>query len=766
MTSFIAKAKPILILVALFFVGSLQAQDLKSLRINQLSDQQMMQIWQQFSSKGMSESEAMKMMVQKGLGPNEVGLFKKRLVGLQASQKSKFGLSASSKSLIKDTSMFLQDSSWINEVPSFRINDKYYGYNFFSNPNTAFEPNLNLTTPKNYILGPGDELNITLSGLNETDINAKLNRDGMIRVEYVGLISLTGLTIDQAKQRIFTRMARSYPALSLGKTKLNISLSNLRSIRVTVIGEVERPGAYQVSSLATVFNVLYLTGGPNINGSLRNIQVVRNNKTIATIDLYPFLQKGLLNSDTRLEDQDVLVFTPTLKRVELAGMVKRPMVYELLPNENLAQALAYAGGFSDSAFTDRLKIVQLQGREKLFKDIEQSSFVNYIPMQSDSIYAEQMQPLFENKVTITGAVYRPGEYGYTPQLSLQSLLKKADGLRADAFLTRAIIKRVGANREKTILSVDLTTLNTNDITLSSEDSIHVFAKEDLVDQQYVTIDGNVRNPGKILFRKGMQIQDLIALAGGFMNDAAYHRVELSRIEKNRTDQMSNQMVDLMKLELDASLTNKDAKTLLEPQDYIYVPRLLNYKFIGDVKVRGEVLFPGNFALERRDENIQDIINRAGGLSQYGSLKDLQVFRNGTRIGVNLERNAARDMGLLMLPGDSIFVSRNDPYVEIAGAVYNPQLIRYESSSFKSYISAAGGVKNRASLSKAYIQYSNGINRKTTKFLFLKFYPKVKSGSKIIIPEVPEKQKGLTIAEITAFTSIISGLVSLAAILKL
>ncbi len=766
MTSFIAKAKPILILVALFFVGSLQAQDLKSLRINQLSDQQMMQIWQQFSSKGMSESEAMKMMVQKGLGPNEVGLFKKRLVGLQASQKSKFGLSASSKSLIKDTSMFLQDSSWINEVPSFRINDKYYGYNFFSNPNTAFEPNLNLTTPKNYILGPGDELNITLSGLNETDINAKLNRDGMIRVEYVGLISLTGLTIDQAKQRIFTRMARSYPALSLGKTKLNISLSNLRSIRVTVIGEVERPGAYQVSSLATVFNVLYLTGGPTINGSLRNIQVVRNNKTIATIDLYPFLQKGLLNSDTRLEDQDVLVFTPTLKRVELAGMVKRPMVYELLPNENLAQALAYAGGFSDSAFTDRLKIVQLQGREKLFKDIEQSSFVNYIPMQSDSIYAEQMQPLFENKVTITGAVYRPGEYGYTPQLSLQSLLKKADGLRADAFLTRAIIKRVGANREKTILSVDLTTLNTNDITLSSEDSIHVFAKEDLVDQQYVTIDGNVRNPGKILFRKGMQIQDLIALAGGFMNDAAYHRVELSRIEKNRTDQMSNQMVDLMKLELDATLTNKDAKTLLEPQDYIYVPRLLNYKFIGDVKVRGEVLFPGNFALERRDENIQDIINRAGGLSQYGSLKDLQVFRNGTRIGVNLERNAARDMGLLMLPGDSIFVSRNDPYVEIAGAVYNPQLIRYESSSFKSYISAAGGVKNRASLSKAYLQYSNGINRKTTKFLFLKFYPKVKSGSKIIIPEVPEKQKGLTIAEITAFTSIISGLVSLAAILKL
>jgi protein involved in polysaccharide export with SLBB domain len=766
MTSFFAKTKSILVLVAILFVGSLGAQDLKNLKINQLSDQQMMQVWQQFSAKGMTESEAMKMMVQKGLGPNEVGMFKKRLIGIQAAQKSKYGTSAASKNFIKDTSMFLQDSSWVNEVPFIRTNEKYYGYSFFSNPNTEFQPNLNIATPKNYILGPGDELNITLSGLNETDIDAKLSRDGSIKVEYVGVISLTGLTIEQAKERIFARMAKSYPALTMGKTKLNLSLSNGRSIRVTVIGEVERPGGYQVSALATVFNVVYITGGPTLNGTLRNIQVIRNNKMIATIDLYPFLQKGLLPADVRLEDQDVLVFTPTLKRVEFAGMVKRPMVYELLPNENLAQALAYAGGFNDSAFTDRLKIVQLNGREKLYKDVETSSFMNYIPMQSDSIFAEQKQPLFENKVTITGAVYRPGEYGYTPQLSLNNLLKKADGLRTDAFLSRAIIKRVGVNREKTIVSVDLNTLSTTDFALSSEDSIHVFAKDDLIEQQYVTIDGNVRNPGKILFRKGMQIQDLIALAGGFMNDAAYHRVELSRLEKNRTDAMSNQMVDLMKLELDAALTNKDASLTLEPQDYIYVPRLLNYKFIGDVKVRGEVLFPGNFALERRDENIQDIITRAGGLTQYGSLKDLQVFRNGTRIGVNLEQNAAKDMALLLLPGDSLFVSRNDPYVEIVGAVYNPQLIRFESSSFKSYISAAGGLKNRGSLSKAYIQYSNGINRKTTKFLFFRFYPTVKSGSKIIVPEVPEKQKGLTIAEITAITSIISGLVSLAAILKL
>jgi len=209
----------------------------------------------------------------------------------------------------------------------------------------------------------------------------------------------------------------------------------------------------------------------------------------------------------------------------------------------------------------------------------------------------------------------------------------------------------------------------------------------------------------------------------------------------------------------------DAKFELAPQDYIYVPRLLNNKFLGDVKVRGEVLFPGNYALERRDESIKDIITRSGGLTQYGSLKDLQVFRNGIRIGVNLDRDAEKDMGLLMLPGDSLFISRNDPFVEITGGVYNPQFIRHASNSFKFYISAAGGVKNRASLAKAYVQYGNGINRKTTKFLFFRFYPAVLPGSKIIVPEVAEKENTFSVAQLGAITTIVSGLVTLAAILK-
>jgi protein involved in polysaccharide export with SLBB domain len=748
----------------LAFAGTIQAQDLKGIKIGQLSDQQMMQVWQQYSAKGMSESEAMKAMIQKGLSPTEVGAFKRRLLSLQEMQKSKF----SAKAFIKDTSMFLNDSSWFNEVPLIHPNSKYYGYDFFSNPNTNFQPNLNIATPQNYVLGVGDQLSIYVYGMNETEIDARVNKDGNIKIEYVGLIFVNGLTIEQAKQKISSKMSSAYPALASGKTKLNISLGNVRTVRVSVVGEVERPGAYQVSALASVFNVLYLTGGPTEKGSLRNVQLVRDNKVIHNIDLYPFLQKGIMPENIRLQDQDVLVFSPALKRVELAGQVKRPMVYELLPTDNLKQALEFAGGFNDTAFVDRIKIVQRNGREKLYKDIEASSFANYIPLQGDSIYADKMEPAFENKVTITGAVVRPGLYGYTNNLGLKDLLKKADGLRADAFLSRAVIKRVSANKDRSMLSVDLNKLNNEagyDLILQSEDSIQIFAKQDLEDQQYITIDGNVRNPGKVLFRKGMTIEDLIVMSGGFASDAAYHRIELSRLQKDRSDVLSNQLVELKKLNIDASLSNADAKYELAPQDYIYIPRLLNNKFLGDVKVRGEVLFPGNFALERRDETIKDIITRAGGLTQYGSIEDLQVFRNGTRIGVNLEQNASKDMSLLMLPGDSLFISRNDPFVQIIGGVYNPQLIRFESSSFKSYISAAGGVKNKASLSKAYIQYGNGINRKTTHFLFIKIYPTVKPGSKIIVPDVPEKESTFSVAQFSAITTIVSGLITLVAILK-
>jgi protein involved in polysaccharide export with SLBB domain len=740
-----------------------QAQNESNARISQFSDQQILQLWQQVSANTSSESDAMKLLVKKGLKPAEVLQFKKRLIGLQSSKRSQF----STNNLIKDTANFMRDSTWVLEVPEVKKPSSRYGYDFFSNPNISFEPNLRIATPKNYVLGPDDQLSLTLTGLNEIEMESVINHEGNVNIAYVGLINVNGLTIEDAKARIFARMSKAYPALKTKQTQLTITLSAYRSIRVTIIGEAERPGAYQISSLSTLFNALYTSGGPTETGSLRDIQLIRNNKKIASIDLYEFLQTGKMSQDIRLEDQDVIVYPPYIKRVELGGMVKRPLVYELKPNENLSHALQYAGGFNDSAYTDRLKVVQRNARDKNYKDVEANAFVNYTPLQGDSIYAEKQLPSFENKVTIIGAVYRPGDYGYSSGMSLQALLQKADGLRSDAFLPRATIKRLTANRDRVLVSVDLQKVNTGStFTLEREDSIQIYTKQELEEVQYITIAGHVRTPGKILYREGMQIQDVIAMSGGFTKDAAYHRVELSRIKKNRTDSLANQLVDLIKLELDSNLSSHDNTFTLQAQDYIFVPRLLNSVFLGDIKVAGEVLFPGNYALEKRNETIENILERAGGLTKYGSIKDLQVYRKGVLIGVNLDNNNARDLSLLLLPGDSLFISRNDPFVEVTGAVYSPQLTRYESGNFKSYISAAGGVKNRASLAKAYIQYGNGINQKQTKFLFFRFYPRVTPGSKIIVPEMPEKEKGFSVAELSAITSIVSALVGLAAILKL
>lgn len=762
MMKFLGKILAVLALFVLVATAA-QAQNESNARISQFSDQQILQLWQQVSASTSSESDAMKLLVKKGLKPAEVLQFKKRLIGLQSSKRSQF----STNNLIKDTANFMRDSTWVLEVPEVKKPSSRYGYDFFSNPNISFEPNLRIATPKNYVLGSDDQLSLTLTGLNEIEMESVINHEGNVNIAYVGLINVNGLTIEEAQARIFARMSKAYPALKTKQTQLTISLSAYRSIRVTIIGEAERPGAYQISSLSTMFNALYTSGGPTETGSLRDIQLIRNNKKIASIDLYEFLQTGKMSQDIRLEDQDVILFPPYIKRVELGGMVKRPLVYELKPNENLSHALQYAGGFNDSAYTDRLKIVQRNARDKNYKDVEANAFVSYIPMQGDSIYAEKQLPSFENKVTITGAVYRPGDYGYSNGMSLQALLQKADGLRSDAFLPRATIKRLTSHRDRVLVSVDLQKLNAGTpFVLEREDSIQIYTKQELEEVQFITIAGHVRTPGKILYREGMQIQDVIAMSGGFMKDAAYHRVELSRIKKNRTDSLANQLVDLIKLELDSNLSSHDNTFTLQAQDYIFVPRLLNSVFLGDIKVAGEVLFPGNYALEKRNETIENILERAGGLTKYGSIKDLQVYRKGVLIGVNLDNNNARDLSLLLLPGDSLFISRNDPFVEVIGAVYSPQLTRYESGSFKSYISAAGGVKNRASLAKAYIQYGNGINQKQTKFLFFRFYPRVTPGSKIIVPEMPEKEKGFSVAELSAITSIVSALVGLAAILKL
>ena len=733
-------------------------------KVGQMSDQQIMEIMQQSKKAGLSESETMTMMMQKGMPSSEVSVFKRRLMAIQNKTKT------APKQVLRDSSAYIKDSTWVTETPAAKKSTVYYGFDFFNNPDNSFEPNMRITTPQNYVLGPDDELAVDFTGINEASATVNINPDGNIQLPYAGNINISGLTIEQATLKIKNRMSTAYPALKTGKTSVFLTLMNFKSIRVTVVGEVQKPGLYTVSSLASFFNVLYKASGPAENGSLRRIELIRNNRVIETIDFYSFLQKGLLGKEIRLQDQDVIHIPLYTKRVSLGGEVRRPAVYELLEKETLNDLLQYGGGAGDVGLKDGAKIVQIGDKDMHVRDVSAADFKYFIPRNGDSVYIEKVSGIFTNRVVLNGEVYRPGTYELTDQLSLSKLIMKADGLKENAFLNRGFIKRRRANTDRELIpfnTADIISGKQPDIMLVKEDSVFILAKDDLTDVPTITVGGNVRMPGVFQYRAGLSVEDVILMAGGFTNDAANHKVEISRLEKNRADTLANKLIDIITLDIDSSFTQKNGKTLLEPLDYIFVPRLLNYRELGTVKVRGEILYSGDYALEKRNETIQEVIRRAGGLSPFASMGDVQVFRKGLRVGTNLVSDGSEPgQRFLLQPDDSIFVPKNEPFIEVQGAVFNPQIVSYRSTSFLSYISDVGGVTDNGNLRKAYIRYSNGINRKIHHFLFFRRYPKVLPGSKIIVPEKTDiGRRGLSIIEVSTLLGSLATIISLIAVLK-
>lgn len=740
-----------------------QVSGVQGMKVNDMSDQQIMQLWQQAQRSGLSETEAMSLLVKRGLPTSEVNSFKKRLVMLQSKSKS-----GANQNLVSDSASFLKDSSWVTEIPQLKRKSTYYGFDFFNNPSPTFEPNLRLTTPKSYVLGPDDQFTINYTGINEASAEATVTADGTIQIPYGGVINVNGLTIEQATQKIRSRMTMAYPGLASGRTQVFITLNNYKTIRVTIVGEAERPGMYYVSSLATLFNVLYKANGPAENGSLRKIELIRNNQVIETVDFYAFLQKGLLGKDIRLEDQDIIRFPLFTKRVSLGGQIRRPAVYELLEKETLADLIQLGGGLQTDAIGDVAKIVQTGDREMRMRDVAAADFPYFIPRNGDSVFFDKISARFSNRVVLSGAVYRPGSYELTDQLTLSGLIKKADGLKDDAF-NRGYIKRRTADAQRTLLTFntrDVLNGKQTDIPLAKEDSVFVLSKDSLLDVPTITVGGNVRMPGLFQYREGMTLEDAVLMAGGFTLDAATHKVEISRLEKNRADTLANKLIDLLTVDVDSSLVGPGGKTPLQPLDIVFVPRLLNYRNLGTVKVRGEVLYAGDYALERRNETVQEMIARSGGISPFASLADVQVFRKGLRVGTNLLSQGEKSDLFLLLPDDSIYIPRRDPFVEVQGAVFNPQILSYNSDNFLSYISDVGGVTDKGNLKKAYVKYSNGISRKIRHFLFFRSYPRVMPGSKIIVPEKTETaRRGISVVEISALVSAMAALVGIINVLK-
>ncbi|MBD3747871.1 MAG: SLBB domain-containing protein [Sphingobacteriales bacterium] len=760
----------ILLLIFSFLSVALKAQnisiaDVQNTKVDDLTDDQIMIIYQKLQSSGISESTAYSILEQKGMPTAEVEKLKLRISKIKSGSYTGNTTKLSSK---RDSISYSRVKPPSIENVFDNVLSNIYGKSFFNNPKLSFEPNIRIATPENYVLGPDDELIIILTGLNETAVKTKVAPDGFVQIPYAGLVNVSGMTIAQAKVQIRAKMLKVYPEIATGKTSLSVTLGNIRSIRVTVVGQVIQPGTYTISSLSTLFNVLYQTDGPTENGSLRSIELIRNNKVIKTVDFYDFLQKGLMDGNVRLEDQDVIHIPFYQKRVVIAGEVKNPMAYELKQQETLDQLIQYAGGFKAEAYEGMVKVFQKGKTELQVKNVNKDLFENYVPMNGDSVVVSQILDRYTNRVRIEGAVYRPGVFELTPNLSLKGLIKDADGLKNDALMNRGYINRTQPDLKKLTIPFDLDKIMSGDapdIALQREDEVHILSTHELHQDLTLSISGLVKKPGIYPFRKGMQLPDLIAMAGGFQYNAAAHRIEVSRIIPNQSDTVANQLVETFTVNLDSNLNVTGNPIELQALDKITVPQLVNFQTLGNIGIGGEVLFPGVYALQRRDETALELIARAGGITPTGSLVNAQIYRRGLRVDADFV-GKEKDRKLILLPQDSIFIPKENPFVEVVGGVNTPQLFRYHSQNFKYYLNAAGGVKQNVRLKNAFVSYPNGINSPVKHFLFFRNYPVVTKGSKIVIPQPSLDVKvRLGAGEISAVATALTALVSIIAILK-
>jgi protein involved in polysaccharide export with SLBB domain len=748
----------LLIAFSFLLVNALTAQTTKP----DAMQGQLFTLYTKAKAMGMSDSEIKAQFIKKGYPPQVVDQLKK--------------MNKSNGVAVADSSMSIipvkRDTVWVTKTPAEPTSSNYYGYSFFNNSTTSFAPNTNIATPENYVLGTGDQLIIHVTGLNDKTITNYINQEGMYTIPYVGLVSLNGLTIEAAKKVITQKLAKIYPGINTGATKVYISLGEIRTIQVMVTGEAKRPGAYSVSSLTNVFNLLYLSGGPTINGSLRKIQLIRNNKLVNEIDFYDLIKAGQLNArNIRLEDQDVIHYVVYGKRVKVDGEVKTPSIFEVKDKETVQDVLNYAGGFKENAYTQSVTL-KSNGEQVYVKNIPATDFSKYILSAGDEVLATPIDPVYQNRVVITGEVKRAGVYGLLKEETLKQLIERAGGLKEDAFSNRGFIQRKLPGVDVQMLPFDTKLImnkQQEDILLFKNDSIVIYTANNFVNSSFVTITGGVKIPGKYNYNKGMKAEDLIAMAGGFTIDAANTKLVLSRLIKNESDQLSNQIITTKTFQVNQGLVADQQSVLLEPFDDIQVPTLVNYKLLGNVSVKGEVLYEGEYSIEKRDESILEIIERAGGITPNASMADIQVYRNGLRVGTEIfgkDLAAQKRMPFSLLPGDSVYVPRKSNLVTVVGAVFNEQIVEHNSNSLMYYISAVGGVKANASLRKAYVQYPNGMFNKTKHFLFITIRPTILPGSKIIVPEKSlEDYKKLTVSEITGISTILTSAVAIYTLLK-
>lgn len=654
----------------------------------------------------------------------------------------------------------------IQKKVASNLDKTIFGSTLFNNELMTFEPNLRIATPKNYQLGPEDELNIAIFGDVLDNFKVKVSPEGTVKILNIAPIYVNGLTIEVASERIISRLRQLYQGLNKpgSGSSAQVTLGNVRSIKVTITGEAQMPGTYTVSSLSTIFNALYLAGGPSKNGSFRSIKLIRGNKVIRTLDLYDFLLKADQNDNVHLNDQDIIRISDYENRVEISGEVKRPMIFETTKGETFKDLLKFAGGFTERAYTYTINVRRNTSREIKLLNITQDEVETFLTQNGDKFTVGQIIERFENKIELEGAVFRPGMYALENGLtSIKELLKKSEGIREDAFLNRATITRKKENFDPEIISFDLGKVlrgENPDIPLQREDVVRIFSIKNLREKRVVNITGEVNQQGEFEYKEGMKVADLILLAKGLKESASFSNLELARriINHGANSENSNK-IEIINFEIDGDLkiSNKGSQLVLQPFDIISIRRAPSYEEQRSVKVLGMVNYPGSYAIQTNKQKISDVIERAGGLRIEGYLEGAKLIRNNITVGVNLKEvisNPNSQENLQLMAGDELLIPRLLQTVKLNGAVQNPLAVSYkENFTLKDYVAEAGGYSILANKKQIYVTYANGVSNQIRKFLIFKKNPRIEPGSEITIPALPESsKKGLTAAEAIGLTS--------------
>ena len=666
------------------------------------------------------------------------------------------------------------------EVPEGELTEKkeIFGHNIFSNRRLSFAPSLNIPTPLNYRLGAGDEVIIDVWGSNEATIRQTISPDGFINIPNLGVVTLNGMTVREAEQYLRKKLAQIYPVDGEdAASDFKLTLGNIRTIQVSVTGEVVVPGTYSISSLSNIYNALYCAGGVNDLGSLRKVQLVRNGKQKAIVDLYDFILNGVLPDGLTLEDGDVINVPLYLSLVNIEGSVKRPMYYEMKDGETVQDLLDYAGGFAGDAYRSNINVVRQNGVEYQVYTVDSNLFSAFILKDGDALTVGALIDRYENKLEVKGAVYRPGIYQLGDGIrTVSELIAKADGLKGDAFTNRALIHREREDLTFEVISVDVKAVLSGqapDIQLQRNDILNIPSIYDLNDIGTITIEGEVATPGTFVYEANMTVEDIIMQAGGLLESASTVRIDVSRRIKNpaskeQPDSIANVFTRSFK---DGYVVSEDLDFVLLPYDYVNVRRSPGYAEQGKVKVSGEVIFPGDYVLTHKNERLSDVIARAGGLNKWAYVKGARLIRhtlaeerNRTRSGMtvlttgkdsvnvaNLDLDETYSVGIdleaaLAAPGsDADLVLRKDDMilipeyintVKISGNVMYPNVVAYNSGmSVRDYVEMAGGYGYRSKKNKAYIIYMNGTiarARQMSKGV-------VEPGCEIVIPQKRDKE---------------------------